>query len=448
MGQIDNTQLMHDESEKACIGAVLQSPEAYHMVAYLTPEDFWGVRYRWAWQAVGELVAENKHIDVTTVSERWQQLAKTADSPLVWMMQCLSSAPYLEHLPTYAETVKGYSVRRQVLKTADVIKQLAVNLDVLPDALIQQWVEAGNAIKSHTPGEMSFKDMVMSRFERAEQLINNANTPSGIPSGLIDLDSITSGFHNGDLIVLAGRPGMGKTAAMVTFMLNQIRAGHRIGFFSLEMNWQSLIDRMIAMVSGLSSEQTRNPQRIGNGEQWKKYVEAMGELYNLGDRIVINDKTQMTVQQMLARASVWKASGGLDMLYCDYLQIMGSTGQYEGRTAETGAFARGMKQLARDLNIPVLVGSQLSRAVEQRADKRPMLSDLRESGEIEQEADIVAFIYRDAYYNELTESPNQADFIIAKHRNGATGTASCYYMDKQTLFVNGTTREYSLRGER
>ena len=442
MADIAIDQLADVKTEWACIGAVILEPSLYALTD-LKVEDFFFLGARHAWAAIGELIQAGDDVNVLTVAH--QIKLKEGVDTLDTLTRSFEHVPHADHLHTYVQTVKGYSVRRQILTKADEMKAAALNHANDADMLVGLWSTTGAGITSPTPRTLSFGEMIAQRMGRAEYLVANPDIPAGIPYGLSELDGVTSGMHNSDLVILAGRPGMGKTAAMLSWLLHQAKAGYRVGMFSLEMSWESLIDRLVSMESGVSSQRTRNPQLM-TSDDFRNYTAAMGKLHKLKDNIVLDDRPGLTLQQMITKASLWNL-GGLDVLYCDYLQIMGrtSSGKFENRTQEVGEFARGMKRLAREMNVPVVVGSQLSRALESRADKHPLLSDLRESGEIEQEADIVIGLYRDVCYNVDTEFPNEAEFIILKHRNGPLSTARAYYEANLTKFLNGTKRTFTTK---
>jgi replicative DNA helicase len=244
---------------------------------------------------------------------------------------------------------------------------------------------------------------------------------------------LLGGFQKSDLCIVAARPGVGKTSFLLGVALNAARAGARVAIFSLEMSHEQLIQRLYAVESGINSTRLRTGKL--EPHEWDLFVEVTGRLDHLS--IFIDDSPGIAVQQMRARCRRLYRENGLDMIIVDYLQLM-SAGQtrIENRVQEISTISRGLKELARELNVPVIAAAQLSRAVEQRSDKRPILSDLRESGSIEQDSDIVMFLYRDELYNENTERPNQADVIVAKHRNGPTGIVSLYFRKELTQFVD------------
>jgi replicative DNA helicase len=285
------------------------------------------------------------------------------------------------------------------------------------------------------------RDAVSDYFDQIEHLINNPEITLGVPSGFKDLDELLGGFQRSDLLIFAGRPGMGKTSFMLSTAVNAARLGARIAIFTMEMGADQLVQRMISMETGINSHQLRTG-RITQ-QEYARFVEAAGRISRF--QIFIDDTPALNPLQMRTKCRRLQHEYGLDMVMVDYLQLMNAGGTYENnRVQEISYISRAMKELARELNVPIFSAAQLSRAVEQRQDKRPLLSDLRESGSIEQDADIVMFLYRDVVYNEATEFPNQADVLVQKHRNGATGTISLYFDNTLTKFMDGAVRRVDL----
>jgi len=281
-------------------------------------------------------------------------------------------------------------------------------------------------------------------FDRIEYLYQQPDVPRGVPTGFTDLDRLLGGLQKSDLCIVAGRPGMGKTSWLLSVALNAARAiKGRIAIFSMEMSNEQIVQRLVSSETGIGTHVLRQGQLDDRG--WNLFVEATGNLSGL--RIYLDDTPALSPIQMRTKCRRLYNEYGLDLIMVDYLQLMSSgTGRQENRVQEISFISRHLKQIARELNVPVLAAAQLSRAVEQRQDKRPQLSDLRESGSIEQDADVVMFIYRDEVYNENTEKLNQADVIVAKHRNGPTGTVALYFRKELTQFANMRKDSIDLAG--
>jgi replicative DNA helicase len=274
-----------------------------------------------------------------------------------------------------------------------------------------------------------------------EYLISNPNATHGVPSGFKDLDTLLGGLQRSDLIIFAGRPGMGKTSFLLSAAANAARIGARVAIFTMEMGADQIVQRLISMETGINTQKLRLGQLTQ--QEYGRFVEAAGRVSRLN--VFIDDTPALSPLQMRTKCRRLKHEFGVDMVIVDYLQLMNAGGQYQNnRVQEISYISRSLKELARELNTPIFSAAQLSRAVEQRQDKRPVLSDLRESGSIEQDADVVMFLYRDVVYNDATEFPNQADVIIAKHRNGPTDTISLYFDKSLTKFMDGTVRRIDL----
>jgi replicative DNA helicase len=279
-----------------------------------------------------------------------------------------------------------------------------------------------------------YYDQVQARYEQQGEL-------SGVPTGFTDLDALLGGLQKSDLILAAGRPSSGKTSFLINIALNASCAFHqRVAVFSLEMSKSQVVERLVAQESGIDSQKLRTG-RLAD-DDWDRFVQASGHLATNG-RVWIDDTPAISTLQLRSKARRLHALHGLDLIVVDYVQLMTAPGRHENRTQEVGILSRSLKSLARELNVPVLVASQLSRAVEQRSDKRPMLSDLRESGSLEQDSDVVMFIYRDEMYNADSQH-GTAEIIVAKHRKGPTGTVPLIFHKHLTQFINATRRQVAL----
>lgn len=432
------------EAEEAVIGAALTDPQSLDKTApIVTFHDFYILRHAYIWEALTNLHERREVADFVTAQEEIRALGylDSIGGP-AYLLQLINNTPTSRHAEAYAMLVKRAAVRRRLLACADEFKALAIEEDLplekvlaeaasrfatVQDASLENDDESLASIVARITSEVEY------RMENPDQI--------GIPSGFRDQDELLCGYQRTDLIITAARPGMGKTSKILTEAFNMAKLGVRVGICSLEMNREQLVQRLLSIETGINTQAIRMGRLTP--QQWSLFVKASGYIPKLP--IAITDMPRLTPDLVRTKALRWMNSTGLDMLYVDYLQILGTDGRFrENRTAEVGYFAREMKQLARELKIPVHCAAQLNRNVEERNDKRPVLSDLRDSGEIEQEADVVMFIYRDAVYNEATEFPNRADIIVAKHRNGPTGTFSLYFEKSLTKFADKRTQMIDL----
>lgn len=435
------------EAEQAVLGAIITSEKIYtSLKAFLFERDFFLLRHRYIWKAFEALSVRRDAIDYLTVTSELKKMGKLDEiGGVSYLTELLNSAPSLHNADTYGRMVQRCSLRRQMLEASAKINALALDENETTDHVRAEMMKLVTTVSDidlngteRGLGELLNEtcDFVEYRMEHPEAMI-------GVPSGYTMLDRMLLGFQKTDFIVLAARPGMGKTSLMLSTALNMAKAGKHVGFASIEMGDIQLVKKLIALESRLPLQTVRD----GNltMEQHKIFTAAAGRLANLKDNIRIYDH-KITPDGLRAKAMGWKSDNGLDVLFVDYLQIMDSAGAFKPneRTREVGYFARSLKAMAKELRIPIVAGAQLNRETDSRSGNKPQLSDLRESGEIEQEADVVMFIYRDEYYNEASEFPNQADIIIAKHRNGPLGTVPLYFDKSLTLFMNAAERSVDL----
>lgn len=434
------------EAEEAVLGAVMVNPDAFLTVtAFLNHEDFFYARHSQVWQALQRLHDRREPVDYLTIVQELKDLGwlESAGGP-AFITELLTAAPSSAHAEFYGRIVEKASVRRKLLIAADEIRNLAYDETVSIETLTS---EAENKLFSVTDAQVSRDFIPMNAaideyFDRIDQLMNRQDGEGlGIPTTFRDLDTLLGGLQRSDLLIFAGRPGMGKTSWLLSAAVNVARQGKHVGIFTMEMGHEQLIQRIIAMETGISS-QTLRRGNLSNRE-YARFVEAAGRVSNFP--IFIDDTPALSPTQMRTKCRRLYHEHGIDLIILDYMQLMNAGGMYQNnRVQEMSYISRYLKELARELNVPLLSAAQLSRAVEQRQDKRPVLSDLRESGSIEQDADIVMFLYRDIVYNEATEHPNQAEIIVAKHRNGPTGTIQLYFDNKITKFMDGVVRNVDL----
>ncbi|MEZ4669086.1 MAG: replicative DNA helicase [Anaerolineae bacterium] len=425
------------EAEEATIGAILVNPVTYFAVAsFLNTDDFFILRHRYIWEALTRLHERGEPIDYLTVTQELKDTQRLTEiGGAAYLTQLINSTPTSVHAEVYGRLVESFATRRRLLAASDEIKALALNGEMTLDQVIaDSEAKLFDVTEQRLTRQLiPMRDAVRQYWDHVEFLMHNRNAAFGIPSGFTDLDKLLGGFQKSDLIVFAGRPGMGKTSFMLSAAINMARLGTRIAIFSLEMGVEQIVQRFFSMESAIDSQSLRIGQ-LGQ-QEWARFVNVAGNLDKFP--IFIDDSASLNPLELRTKCLRLAREFGIDMIIVDYLQLMNAGGTYENnRVQEISYISRSLKELARELNVPLLSAAQLSRAVEQRQDKRPQLSDLRESGAIEQDADVVMFLYRDDVYNEATEFPNIADIIVAKHRNGPTDTVSMWFEKSLTKFMN------------
>ncbi len=436
------------EAEEALLGSILINPNALNDVAaFLQADDFFIVRNGWVWDTVQRLHERGDEIDYVTVVEELRQQGQLEEvGGAAYITYLINHTPSSIYAEAYGRIVERAALRRRLLNSASEIAQLAHE----ESADINEVVDRAEASLFAVTERRLLRELVPMRvaisdyYDRIENLYERRGEPLGVPTGFTDLDHLLGGLQKSDLAIVAGRPGMGKTSWLLTTALNAARLGRaRVAIFSLEMSNEQIVQRLVSSETGINTHKLR----LGELEEreWALFVEATANLSSV--QIFLDDTPALSPIQMRTKCRRLYSEHGLDLVMVDYLQLMTSgAGHSENRVQEISYISRNLKQIARELNIPVLAAAQLSRAVEQRQDKRPQLSDLRESGSIEQDADIVMFIYRDEVYNENTERPNQADVIVSKHRNGPTGTVTLYFRKELTQFANLKKTDMDLAG--
>jgi replicative DNA helicase len=431
------------DAEQSLLAALLLDKDTMAKVAdVVRPDDFYDDRHGWIFTAMMDLYNTHKPIDVVTVTDVLASHGKLETvggaSKLAAIMGGNLSAA---HAAQYAEIVANKATLRRLIGAANSITELGFATDIkLDDVLDRAEQTLFNVSRKHLKNPfIEVKDALSDAFERIDHLHANRGELRGIPTGYYDLDHMLYGMQAADLVIVAARPSIGKTSFVLNIALNAAKKGHyRIGVFSLEMSKEQLIDRLLSMESGIDAWKLRT----GNlaPEDFNKLSDAMGVLAEAP--IFIDDSAFVNVMEVRTKARRLKAEKGLDMLILDHLQLMEGSAGKESRVQEMSEISRSLKALAKDLDIPVIAISQLSREVEKRPGKIPQLADLRESGSIEQDADVVMFIYRDEYYNPETENKNEADILIAKHRNGPVGTVKLRF-DGRTMSFGSLARESS-----
>ena len=423
------------EAEEAVLGAILLDPEAIGRIAEtLEPKSFSLRSHQTIYKASLALYSEGKPTDLMTVTT-WlsdQKLLEKAGGQL-GLTQLLDRTVSATNIDQYGLLISDKQTRRNLIESAHKIIELAEDTSQPLETVIQKSEEQiANISQSKSQQDLvSIGETLIDTFQEIEDR-SESKIPPGVPSGFYDLDAMTGGFQRSDLIIVAGRPAMGKTALAVQFGFKIAKKGLPVAIFSLEMSKGQLVQRLLAGEAKIESTRLR----AGNiqQEEWEPLTEAISKLAELP--IFIDDSSNPTVSEIKKKAQKLQAEndGKLGLILIDYLQLM--DGGSDNRVQELSRITRGLKGMAKDLNVPVVVLSQLSRSVEQRTNKRPMLSDLRESGSIEQDADLVMMIYRDDYYNPNTSDGGIAEIILAKHRNGPTGTVKLLFDSQFTQFKN------------
>lgn len=425
------------EAEQSVLGSMLLDKEAIPAVTeILKSEDFYREDHREIFEAVLDLFAKAEPVDLITVSEQLK-LRGNLDNVggLEYLTNIATSVPTTANVRHYAKIVEEKSILRSLIRVSNEISNISYDASE-EVAVVLDRAEKGIfdiLQKRNLKGFAHIKDVLVDAFMKLEELYNSKGAVTGIPTGFNDLDLKTSGLQNSDLILIAARPAMGKTA----FALNiaQYAAVHAhvpVAVFSLEMAKEQLVNRMLCSEAMVDSQKMRTGKL--EDQDLQKLARALGPLSE--SQVYIDDTPGTSMMEIRAKCRRLKLEKNLGLIIIDYLQLMQGKGKTENRQQEISEISRSLKILAKEINVPVITLSQLSRAPEARADHRPMLSDLRESGAIEQDADLVMFLYRDDYYNPDTEKKNIAEVIIAKHRSGSTGTVELVWLGQYTKFGN------------
>jgi replicative DNA helicase len=427
------------EAERSVLGAILVHNDAFNLAAQIVDSgDFYREAHRRIFECMVTLNERNQAIDFVTLKEA---LSRTGDIDSVggpaYVASLADGVPRATNVEYYARIVKEKSTLRSLIYAANKIVSNAYEAEQEPDLILD---EAESAIFSVADdrlkaGFVAMRDLVKESFPKIEQLFEQKRLITGVPTGFVDMDEMTRGLQPGDLIIVAARPSMGKTSLVLNIsQYVAMQPEHSVGFFSLEMSKESLFLRL------LTSEAQIDSHRLMSGaigqKDYGKISHALETLTAM--KLFIDDTAGIGVLEMRAKSRRLKAEHGLTLLVVDYIQLMTGRGRFENRTLELASISRSLKGLAKELNVPIVVLSQLSRAAETRSDHRPQLSDLRESGALEQDADLVVLIYRDDVYNKDPSNPDAgtAELILAKQRNGPTGVVKLAFLREQTRFAN------------
>ena len=430
------------EAEQSVIGSMLMDKDAVIVALdMISSEDFYSRQYAILYETMLELFNEGKEMDLVVIQDRLREKNVAPElSSLDFIKEIITTVPTSANIKYYATIVKEKSTLRTLIKlNEDIANSCYVGSDSLEDILARTEKDIFELLQSRTAKDIRpIEDIAKNVLYRIEAASRTREVVTGIPTGFIDLDYKTSGLQPSDLVLIAARPSMGKTAFVLN-MVQHIAMKKELPcmIFSLEMSSEQLVQRMIAMETGIDSQKLRTGNL--NDNDWDPLIRGIVDVSD--SKIIIDDTPGISVGELRSKCRKVKLEKGLSIVIIDYLQLMtGSSKRSENRQQEISEISRSLKALAREIKAPVVALSQLSRACETRPDHRPMLSDLRESGAIEQDADIVMFLYRDDYYHKDTEHPNEAEVIIAKQRNGPIGTVNLMWKPETTRFVNISRR--------
>ena len=428
------------EAEQSVVGAILMDRDAITVAAEIVcGDDFYQKEYGVIFDSVVELFNEGKPVDLITLQNRLREKAVPEEiSSLEFVRDLVTAVPTSANVKYYAEIVSEKATLRRLIKMNEAIADECYQGQEPLEAILERTEKQVFELVQNRGGNGEYvpiKQVVLNALEKIEKASKSKGTVTGIPTGFIDLDYKTSGLQPSDLILVAARPSMGKTAFVLNIAQHvAFKQNRTVAIFSLEMSKEQLVNRLFSLESYVDAQLLRN----GNlkDSDWEKLIEGAGTIGR--SNLIIDDTPGISISEMRSKCRKYKMEHNLELIIIDYLQLMSGSvgGRNESRQQEISDISRSLKALARELSVPVIALSQLSRAVEQRPDHRPMLSDLRESGAIEQDADVVMFIYRDDYYNKDTEHVNEAEIIIAKQRNGPIGTVTLTWLPQYTKFAN------------
>jgi replicative DNA helicase len=440
------------DAEQSVLGAILLADDRslYALVIEegLLPEDFYRTHHGAIYEAMLGLYSESEPVDVLTVTDRLSRMGKLQDVGGQARVEELTGlVPAVAHARRYAQIVRENALLRRLLKASYEIQESVLGHRAAPRALVEHAEKAMLEVARDDRHQdfRAIEAVLHDELDKLHRLSTEGTSLTGTPSGFKDLDEITGGFQKGNLVIIAARPAMGKSALVCNIAENAALDPHRprpVALFSLEMAESELAQRFVASQANIKGDELRKG-RVAE-QRWPKILKASQRLANAP--LWVDDSSDVGLLEVRAKARRLhsQCEGGLGLIIIDYLQLMRTDSRYDSRVTAIGELSRGLKILARELEVPVIAISQLSRAVEQRSPKKPLLSDLRESGNLEQDADVVMFIYRDDYYEkENSERPGEADLIIAKHRNGATRDVVLTFNPEYPRFMNYARERYA-----
>ena len=425
------------EAEQSVIGSMLMDRDAIMAASeIITGEDFYQHQYGVLFEAMVELYNEGKPVDLVTLQDRLREKEVPPEiSSMEFVRELLNVVPTSANVRSYANIVQDTAMLRKLIKaTEEIANTCYLANEKTEDIMEETEKKIFDLVQKRATGDfVPIKQVVLNALDRIEAASKNKGSVTGIPTGFIDLDYKTSGFQPSDLILIAARPSMGKTAFVLNIAQHMaFKCNQTVAVFSLEMSKEQLVNRLFSLESKVDSQSLRTGSL--SDEDWGKLIEGAGVIGR--SNLIIDDTPGISIGELRSKCRKYKLEHNLGIIIIDYLQLMTGSKKTDSRQQEISDISRSLKEVARELNVPVVALSQLSRAVEQRPDHRPMLSDLRESGAIEQDADVVMFIYRDDYYNHDTDKKGIAEIIIAKQRNGPIGTVELVWLPDYTKFAN------------
>lgn len=430
------------EAERAVLGALLLNDEYVHQVAdSLFANDFYQNAHKTIYQAVIDLSQNHKRIDLVTLQNELEKKGVLEEvGGIMYLISLQEDIPAIGLVTQHAQIVKEKSVLRQLISSATEIisncyEQNDQEIDAVLDAAEQTIFQISN--KRTQQSFVQLNIWLKKTFQHLSDIKSHNKGITGTPSGFKKLDDMTSGFQKGDLIVLAARPSMGKTALALSIAAHATQADQTVGFFSLEMSAEQLTLRLLSTQSGVAHHHIRNANVTS--DEWVALTNVAAHLAHM--KLFIDDTAMVSIMELRTKVRKLKVEQNLGFLVVDYLQLLHGSKRFENRHQEVSEISRSLKALAKEVGVPILALSQLSRAVESRMDKRPILSDLRESGAIEQDADVIMFLYRDVVYNKDAENPGLSELIIGKQRNGPTGTVYLNFLRELTRFEDAEYEE-------
>ena len=425
------------EAEKSVIGSMLMDTDAIDSACeILMGEDFYSKQNGLLFEAMKDLRSENKPVDVITLSDRLKETgAPEVMTSVEFIKDILDAVPTSANVKSYAEIVREKSVLRRLIKVTEQINTSCyLQQDKLDNILEETEREIFNVVRSgNTRDFVPIRDVVMEVLKKIEEAANTKGHMTGVSTGFADLDRMTNGLQKSDFVLIAARPSMGNTAFALSLIRHAaLKRGLPVAMFSLEMSNEQIVNRLLAMESRVDAQNIRRGEL--EESQWEALMTGSEQIGR--SKIIIDDTPGISVTELRSKCRKYKLEHDIQMVVIDYIQLMSSGKSTDSRQQEVSDISRSLKQIARELQVPVVVLSQLNRAVDNRSDHRPMLSDIRESGAIEQDSDVIMFLYRDDYYNPDTEEKNIAEVIIAKQRNGPVGTVKLAWQPKYTKFVS------------
>jgi len=429
------------EAEEAVLGSLLIDPEALFRVSpFLKGEDFYIQKNTWIYEAILAIHERRDPIDFVTLCDELERRGQLEEiGGAAYITRLINAVPSAIHVESYGHIVEQAAIRRRLIGAASQIAQLAYQEAEDVDQTVDQAEQALFSVSQRriTRDLAPIQEVLGRYYDRIQYLVDHQGEPLGIPTGFADLDRLLGGLQRSDLILIAARPSVGKTSLCLSIARNAARYGQHVAIFSLEMSAEQVVQRLVSAETQIDAQQLRLGRLAG--DEMALFAQAIGVLADLP--VFIDDTPSISVLQLRAKARRLHAEHGLDLILVDYLQLMSGDVRSENRVQEVSYISRSLKAVARELGLPVVAASQLSRAVEQRSDKRPVLADLRESGSLEQDADVVMFIYRDELYHPETEKQHIADIIVAKHRNGPTGAIQLFFRNRLAQFLDAETRQ-------